>query len=472
MSTGLLSQLDAYFSDVDADQGPASPDEVAAFIEGVGDVPAVRTPVRTRSRVWVGVAAFALILALVGGVALLAPFGGSGTDPSDEPTATTVAETEIRTDATVPITPVIPVWTKIDGPEGATRSGLLITGVDGFVYIGDGGWFATSRDGITWERTELSGRLTYLDSAGYWDGNLMGWAGGGFWGAEGQPIVANPSFVEVSQPNGSVSSFSIDGGITAAGIGGTGTLVLSVDNTLDHMVILGLMPGEEEQLRSTRIEGGVLSGTFADGTSRSVVLAELGIDPEDIHKAYGWFSEDGTVWAPVAGEPPREIHQMIGSDDGFYAMSHGGPSSGLWFTENGDDWSRLGSVEADGVFARSGEDIIWVRSDGFQMLAPQGMRTGASWDEIPPDFMPSVVGEHGVLSFQSKEGPQEETVVQASYSAFGEPFVQTEVPDEMARSNGWGMWTPSAAVVGDRYLLMLFTDDFEPSFWIRDFAGN
>jgi hypothetical protein len=65
MSTGLLSQLDAYYSQVDEAQDPISPDEVAAFVLPVRELP---TPLASRPRRGWPVALAAAVVVLVLGL--------------------------------------------------------------------------------------------------------------------------------------------------------------------------------------------------------------------------------------------------------------------------------------------------------------------------------------------------------------------------------------------------------------------
>jgi hypothetical protein len=188
MSAGLLNQLESYFSEVDTDQGPVSPDQVAELIDQVREVVPAPVPVavRSRSRVWVAAAAFAIVLVLIGGLALIAPFGGDSVAPADQP-APTVPETDEpaptvpRTDVTFTIVPTddttdavvdLPldiVWTEItagdvenpvDDPIGyglQTNVGIAVYG-DSYVVppkvcrLGACDWFI-SDDGLEW-RTE------------------------------------------------------------------------------------------------------------------------------------------------------------------------------------------------------------------------------------------------------------------------------------------------------------------------------
>lgn len=188
MSAGLLNQLESYFSDVDADQGPVSSDQVAELIDQVREVVPAPVPVavRSRSRVWVAAAAFAIVLVLIGGLALIARFGEDTVVPADQPAPTvpktdepapivpqtdvtfTTVPTEDTTDVVVGL-PTKIVWTEItagevanpvDDPIGWGRQRNVGIAVFGDSYVvppkvcrrGACDWFI-SDDGLEW-RTE------------------------------------------------------------------------------------------------------------------------------------------------------------------------------------------------------------------------------------------------------------------------------------------------------------------------------
>ena len=100
MSTGLLTQLQSYYSQIDELQDPIRPDEVAQLLDKVRELPLppVRVPVRVPRRgLRVAAVTAAIVLLLVGGVAWLSRQGegevvdqSTTIDPST--TATTVAE--------------------------------------------------------------------------------------------------------------------------------------------------------------------------------------------------------------------------------------------------------------------------------------------------------------------------------------------------------------------------------------------
>jgi hypothetical protein len=90
MSTGLLDQLDTYFSDVDAAQGRVTPEQVADRLDQVRELPRAGVPVRQRPRIWVAVAAAAAAMLLtVGAASLLFRGDGGSVPPATEPAVST-----------------------------------------------------------------------------------------------------------------------------------------------------------------------------------------------------------------------------------------------------------------------------------------------------------------------------------------------------------------------------------------------
>jgi len=172
MTDDLLTQLADYGTYCDERQGAVSADDVT---ETVMPLPAPTQRTRPRNGWLIAMAAAALVLVLVGGLALLDPFGGESVAPSDEPAvtttlspATTLAVAPVPADesaatttlavAPVPVPGTVTVsWESVQREEGqgpsvrsivGTSSGFLGTDLDGTLW--------RSRDGSTWE-PELTG---------------------------------------------------------------------------------------------------------------------------------------------------------------------------------------------------------------------------------------------------------------------------------------------------------------------------
>jgi hypothetical protein len=269
----------------------------------------------------------------------------------------------------------------------------------------------------------------------------------------------------VSQPGGDASSFRIDGDITSAAIGGTGILIATVDNRLDPMIIAGLTPEEEEKVATTSDEDGILTIEFTDGTVRSVNLDELGIDPEDIYRTSWWFSKDGIDWALQPNESNLDPWQVVATESGFYAID----GSTVWFTTNGVSWEEIGAVKGEGRLTRSGGEAILISPERLYLLRPDGL-TEYALDDLPALTVPVVGGEDGVLAIRHWNG--EESELKLFSAVPGQPFELEDIPPDMESANEFGFFMPSYTVFGNRYLLLLFEDDFVPSFWIEDFPPN
>ena len=103
MITGLLSQLESYYGEVEANHHDVTPDRVLGYLDRVREVPApAPVPVRSRSRAWVAVGAAAVVLLLIGLVPILV---GSVTDDSPPATHSTVPSTTLPPPTTLPSGP-------------------------------------------------------------------------------------------------------------------------------------------------------------------------------------------------------------------------------------------------------------------------------------------------------------------------------------------------------------------------------
>jgi hypothetical protein len=144
VSIDLLSQIDAYVSDIDVDQGAVTVDDVAELLDKVREV--VSPPVRSSSRRGVAVAAWAAVatLIVIGTVAWLVPLDG-GSPPADEPVVTTTLAAPPQ-----PQSPLVAVtWEErpIEGPSVDT----IVSTSFGYFGTDDPGVLWRSSDGTTWE---------------------------------------------------------------------------------------------------------------------------------------------------------------------------------------------------------------------------------------------------------------------------------------------------------------------------------
>ncbi|MGI9584842.1 MAG: hypothetical protein ACR2N7_04565 [Acidimicrobiia bacterium] len=174
MTTGLLEQLDGYFSDIDASQPVVTPERVSEHLDRVTNVPAPQSrPVRGRPRVWVAIAAAAIVATLVGVIPLLVSRSEQDTPPATVPstvptsvvseTPTTTTDTTGATTTTLAAAPVVPPgegprleFVQVESPDDQP----FVEGVwfDGAVYAvsndrrrGAEDALFRSSDGFTWE---------------------------------------------------------------------------------------------------------------------------------------------------------------------------------------------------------------------------------------------------------------------------------------------------------------------------------
>jgi hypothetical protein len=179
MNTGLLDQLNTYFSDLDTDQGPVTADQVADLLENVRELPPTPVPVRSRPKIWVAIVAAAVTILVVASIPLLFRSGTEEGPPATEPvtsTTTDVDQTDTTTAELPLVTPAPTVeWQTIsfDGESGPLSTSPVYT-ADGQFIVYDsslesdntGGvadldgdlrtvlW--RSPDGLDWERFHLS----------------------------------------------------------------------------------------------------------------------------------------------------------------------------------------------------------------------------------------------------------------------------------------------------------------------------
>jgi hypothetical protein len=283
--------------------------------------------------------------------------------------------------------------------------------------------------------------------------------------------VITPSVVEISQPDGDVSEFRVDGTVSSTAIGGTGILISIVDNRLDPALGLGLTPEEDESVIATTDDAGILSVHFVDGTTRTVDLVEVGFDvpARNIYRTSWWFSEDGIDWTLQPYRSSHEFHRVLGTELGFYFVDHGTNTATVWFTSHGVSWKEIGVVEGDGLLVRSEGQAIFVSPEGAYTVSPDGLEEYAV-ENLPTHSFPWIADEGGILAVQLWNG--EESELKLHYATPGQPFELEDLPPEMEAANLFGGSDPSHAAFGNRYLLLLWEDDFVPAFWTKDFPTS
>jgi hypothetical protein len=156
MSQDLLAQLAEYGTYCDELQGAATSDNaIGAPVPILAPVAPARP-----GRTWlVGLAAAALVLVVLGGVALLAPFGGQSPPVTEEPVPTTVevtptteaaitTETVAETTTTIAAAPILPSG---EGPKLSFVQAELPTQGQ----LRDGVWFKGATYALAWSTTDL-----------------------------------------------------------------------------------------------------------------------------------------------------------------------------------------------------------------------------------------------------------------------------------------------------------------------------
>jgi hypothetical protein len=348
MSTGLLSQLEAYFADVDSEQARVSPDRVAALIDQVREVP---LPVRVERRrpVWAAAAAFVIVLVVVSGLALFAPFGGSGVAPIEQPMTSVPGLTSGI------------VWTEItDGDAGSPIDSVYghPTNIDvarfGDSYViprdcrrGDCDWLI-SDDGLDW-RTEA----VPVEPP---DG-----------GTEYSAWVADETvwFIEEGLEDG--GGINLPLGIADRGDPPGHLRILHNEGTT--WVETRWVPpvGAEDGLKILSSRG---MGTCLFTVSDEDIVFEMNYEPADGPEQI-MVIQDGAFRAIphpddggcVAGFLNGTLYALAGSTNGW--------SSHFW-SWNGDTWSRL--PDPEGVGPTANIDNIVPLSSGFQNGAIIGGR--------------------------------------------------------------------------------------------------
>ena len=179
MNTGLLDQLNTYFSDLDSDQGPVTADNVADLLENVRELPPTPVPIRSRPKIWVAMVAAAVTILVVASIPLLFRSGTEEGPPATEPVTSTTTDVDQTATTTAELPLVLPAptveWRTItfDGESGPLSSSPVYT-ADGQFIVYDSslesddtgavtdldGDLRTilwrSPDGLDWERFHLS----------------------------------------------------------------------------------------------------------------------------------------------------------------------------------------------------------------------------------------------------------------------------------------------------------------------------
>jgi hypothetical protein len=171
MSSGLLSQLETYFSDLDADQGPVTVDHVADLIEKVRELPAAPLPIRSRPRVWVVAVAAAVVFLVLGAIPLLFSGPEAETPPASElTTVTTLPEDVSRTTEATDVTTTPPTTVASNAITPDDR-GISPT----HTIAQPGGWMAglTVYEDMLWALVQMPASSTDIDETTLFEGQIL-----------------------------------------------------------------------------------------------------------------------------------------------------------------------------------------------------------------------------------------------------------------------------------------------------------
>jgi hypothetical protein len=219
------------------------------------------------------------------------------------------------------------------------------------------------------------------------------------------------------------------------------------------------------------IVDGVLHIEFRDGLVSDYVLADHGYTDAESQVASGWFSQDGDEWTPIHDFPPATNPdgmdwQVIGTRDGFVAISDRNGGQVAWHSSNGLDWRELGPSSGGGWALNPWLSPLSRWSDGAIVVGAESVwyLSGVGIAEMPLEatgldelvaFASDNVGMV-IVDLDIDDGTIEPN--QVLYSPDGLAWTNTSVPPEM-RENltnlGWPMFArPIEAAATDTGVLM------------------
>ncbi len=422
MNTGLLSQLDAYYSQVDEAQEPIHPDEVGALSVRVSELP---TPLPSRSRPgWLVAVAAAVAVLVLGLLTLLTGETASEapvlSQPSPSPTVTTpgpvpstpnpVADEELDSSRGC-FAPSI--WSRVcddaAGFDGAAMwsvtaggPGLVAVGGEDFVYYtrGDssrpenGGdadavvWI--SPDGVSWSRVPHNEAIFGGDGEQQMFSVTVGGPGFVAVGSdatlnneEGDAAVwTSPDGVSWSRVPHNEAIFGGEGHqrMVSVTVGGPGLVAVGFDapagNEEGNAAVWispdgftwsrvphdeGIFGGRSEQkMLSVTVGGPGLVAVGSDGHSDDA--SDHRIDPLAADAAV-WTSTDGFTWSRV---PHDEAVFGGDGEQRMVSVTAGGPGLVAVGTVSGEiDGANPGRENTDAA--------VWTSPDGF------------TWSRVPHD---------------------------------------------------------------------------------------
>jgi hypothetical protein len=342
--------------------------------------------------------------ALLGCVLLAAVVGCTGSAPgSVEPTGAATA---------VGTTPIHPPWREISLPFPPGSPGRIsvrdATACDGHWFITgavlgtDGStrpaaWAST--DGVTWTPFEFVftadsyyGKRSLIYAATCWQGRLVaiGAKGGG---AHGNPRVRTWAEVTPGTLREIHAGFEVYGGpnaVSAARVAGGPNGFLIAGSRLSGAAVwtsrdataFRLREGVSELASDARGRTWAID-VVADPGGWTVVggftpAGEAGAEP------MVWTSADGVAWHRVlvpAGGGFNELHRVVRTDSGLFAVGIRGSTFGAW-RESAGTWGLAGAFGASGGPVAPGIDGLAVSGD-LVLVAAHGVDGRRLWASTP-----------------------------------------------------------------------------------------
>jgi hypothetical protein len=404
VKTGLLAQLDAYYSQVEDAQDPIEPDEIAALVAAVRELPIDDPgPLRHRSRpkAWIALVAAAVALVLLGALPLLLATGEEtppATTPStmttttvptpsttlDEESSTTLEEStrpsptrQTVTAVPVPITvPEILVgdgptveWFDVSDTMPPSSRAVHVSGgrfylpglVDGRFELHSDTFTSVwvSDDGLTWEQYPIhSSAWVSARELQFHDMTLA--------------YAVDHSLAIVDLSTGDVSTvYTFDEPINDLAYGDMGIVVSTAGHRkydyeyfFDTVIV-------DEVFRESIGSAGIEDGIFYVGTDteeRQWVLADYGFEESDFdYIERMWHSTNGVEWTLVRDHGEQRLGNegiggYVATDRGFFATAwtfEGTEplSENVWYSPDGIDWIDQGCCTV-GTFGTWNEDAI------------------------------------------------------------------------------------------------------------------
>ncbi len=391
-----------------------------------------RGAMRTRRGLAVAMAAAVVILALVGGVALL--FGiERSTPPADSPASTT-SQPPVTTLAQSTAGLGLTWHTPIEPPSMGTVERLW-TDLDGRVFAyGDGQiWMSTDGESWTLAATGPPVDVSGLGSiAAFGDGfaaitdidRLLVSADGSDW-----TVAVLPEDLTPAHPNLELHYRVWKVAAGPKGILAAGTAVSRVDPEAveaafpDLGRVVDISPsapcGPDGKPRTCEHapENTIWVSVEGEAEPQPVSLSALDLNPEDKTRRDGvmWFSEDGITFQTVGLQIPLvEFHHranssLVATRDGFAFLD----GTMLWTSPDGYDWQQESPSPYDDVTALT---VAGTRIIGFTGGdPPRYVRSVAQLVEILPDGSwslladaepsrePVAVGEFGLVAVGYEE---------------------------------------------------------------------